>query len=243
MRAGLISLVLSGLVASTSAVGYVLYTSQQELAPDEVGAEVDGQASAGEISNIETFSDRPLAALASAEDFRDVVHTIDIAPGAKRISVSAYVAPTVEPLPVDMGLAHVQVGADGGTSTASDSYGSSSPAAALASSLSMRAGGASASKSFRPGPEGTGPGPVVQPDPPPPTVLPPETPSKGDGDHDPVTEPDDRDEDTRDPPVLPGPEQPTDPVTVPEPGTLGLLALGAAGLLFGRRKPRGQKQA
>lgn len=241
MRAGLIALFVTGFLASTSAIGIVLWNSQNDAGADDVAteAEATAEANAGEVATVEAGSGPMLVAQHYEENALDAIPSLDFAHGAGRSAEADLDWHEMAPLSVDMGFTHVQAGAVTATSSMLG-YTNSLYASSLSTSLPVRWGGAvggggGGGRNLGPevnlpdGGAGPGPGPELPPtgpdsDPQPPTGGPGAPGGKNDDcasctyPHDPGT--------------------PDKPVSVPEPGTLGLLAMGVAGLLIGRRKRR-----
>lgn len=264
MRAGSITLMLSALLASTSALGIVLWSSQYGAGSSEVNADtgVNTTASAGDVATVEMISEPSLAAIETFADplfatlqFDDnLIGAIQL-PDPAHFSASELVWPAMQPLSLDIGLAHDQESALTGSGTALLASINSLQAGALLAASPGRWGGviggiapvssnsqySSTGGSARSGSSGvnhgsSSPSGVDRSSSSNEQYMAPTPSSKAPHDAEGAA-----------PEPAPGvpPVYLSDPVavdppvtTVPEPGTLGLLAVGIAGLLLARRKPR-----
>lgn len=226
MRARPLALVIAGFLASTSAVGIALFNSQQEPT-EEVRPEADTGSGmhADDTATLAASAGASRSSLQTDESLLDAVQVFDTTHGAWRFSMPDLGWPTSQPLSVDMGLAHVQGGSASGTGSPGFTNSLHGLSVGFATSSG---GGTSRHDGINSNPE-TGTDGVDEPtdevgedEPPkdPESPQAPQTPSQ-------PIEP---------PPFVPDPEV-DGAVSVPEPGTLGLIGVGLIGLLLGRRRP------
>lgn len=98
MRAGFIALILTGLLASASANALVVFSSQYEIG---AGVGANSGVSEGDIVTVEAFYDPLFATLQFEGDLVNVVHSFDAAHGGLRFTVGDLVWETTGPLTVN----------------------------------------------------------------------------------------------------------------------------------------------
>lgn len=253
MRARRIALILTSLLASTSAIGIVLWKSHQASAGSLAVAGPVADTNADIISGAEAIVD-PSAMALQYDEFLSAALPFEQAPNGLGLPGSDSVTPELNPLSIDMEFAHVQRSAELGTSGAATTLPTASVLAAAGAmhwtgAVGRGGGGGRArngngSNPQPPAPDNTGPaGEQEQPGGRDPHQG---GGSNGDRGSESPTEPTGPtgptwpNEPTTPVDHLPTPVDPVvkPPVSAPEPGTLGLVLMGAAGAMFGRRKRR-----
>ena len=101
MRAGIIALLMAGFLASTSADAIVVFSSQYEIG---AGAGANSGVNAGDVVTVEAFYDPLFATLTFEGDYVNVVHTFDAEHGGLRFTVGDLVWQTTGPLSVNTRL-------------------------------------------------------------------------------------------------------------------------------------------
>jgi hypothetical protein len=230
MRAASIALVLTGLLASTSANAIILLNSQYEAGPG-VGANTG--VNAGDIVTVEAFYD-PLFATLQYQDFVNVIHTFDAEHGGLRIAVGDLAWQITGPLSINTSVRRNEDGEVIATTITFLGYTNPPYEGALPTTLSTpwddEITGLTAMW-FTPQFHVSGwvEGPRLFDEQDMASILSPMTPYYVGGAYAETAE-GLLHFNFSDPAAL------NPPASVPEPGSLGLLALGAAALLVGKRK-------